>query len=86
MSKDARPIHVRERSIGWEGLGARGVETETGHKEGKEEMYRLTRKNGERRQKTCMELRWGRNIDCEEDRQGLAKERQNERNSNREIS
>lgn len=57
MSKDSRSIHARERRNGWEELGGRGVETETGHREGKEEMYGLTRKNGERREKTCMELR-----------------------------
>lgn len=34
MNKDSRPIHAREKSNGWETLGVRGVETQTGHKEG----------------------------------------------------
>lgn len=53
MNKDSRAIHARGTSNGWERLGGRGVEGGTGHKEGKEEMYRPTWKKGERREKKC---------------------------------
>lgn len=36
MNKDLGHTHARERSNGCEGLTMRGVDTETGHKAGKE--------------------------------------------------
>ena len=41
---------------------------------------------GRKKREKVYELRWGRNRDHEEERQGLAKEGRNERAMDREIS